>query len=80
VTRPDTLQSRKDSRIQGFCTMNLEVDCSMSPLYFDKESSYTSERVADTVDIMEENWVKQFLTIYKKCYYSGETIKDVVQY
>jgi len=55
--------------------VNVEEDCSMSPLFFDKKYSYISERVADTVANVAEDLVKQFITIYKKCN-SGETIKN----
>jgi len=46
--------------------MNLEEGCSMSPLFFDKKNSNTSEKVADTVANMAKNLVKPFQTIYKK--------------
>jgi len=52
--------------MQGLCMRNLEEGSSMSPLIFDKKNSDTSERVADTVASMVENFVKQFKTICKK--------------
>jgi len=55
VKKMQVTNKLKDSRIQGLCTINLEEDCSISSLFFDKKSSHTSEKVADTVANTAEN-------------------------
>jgi len=49
----------------------------MSPLFFDKKSYDTSERVADTVANMVENFVKQIRTISKKSVLPVEILHEL---
>jgi len=52
----------------------------MSPLFFDKINSDTSERVAYTVSNVVENFVKQFRTIYKKSVLPVEILYEVLNH